>query len=176
MRPPDGHHQQDSLFLSELVYLASPTSIRKRANRTQAYIFHLWHASLGLCKTRQQTKAWMTASTSNGAINFAQCQSRNTMNPLIGSREKNEKKKSNNIPKHATLCQTKQNKALSHGRALHNWRNWGVNSGTLGEKKVFLGNSLLSKGIYSCNKAVVARGLGWKYVLWSHTLTFHRKL
>lgn len=110
MRPPDGHHQQDSLFLCALLYLASPTSIRKRANRTQAYIFHLWHASLGLCKTRQQTKAWVTASTSNRAINLAPRQSRNTMSPLIRSTEKNGKKKqttSQHTPPHFKQYGTK---------------------------------------------------------------------
>lgn len=135
MRPPDGHHQQASLFLCEQVYLASPTTIRKRANRTQAYIFHLWHASLGLCKTRQQTKAWMTASTSNRAINLAWRQSRNTMSSLIRSTEKKNNNNKKKIPKHATLCQTMRNKAPCHGRALHNWRNRGVDPRTLGNTR-----------------------------------------
>lgn len=109
MRPPDGQHQQASLFLCEQVYLASPTTIRKRANRTQAYIFHLWHASLGLCKTRQQTKAWMTASTSNRAINLACRQSRNTTSSLIRSTEKNnDKKKKNPKTRHTVSNNAKQ--------------------------------------------------------------------
>lgn len=173
MRPPDGHHQQASLFLCELVYLASPTTIRKRANRTQAYIFHLWHASLGLCKTRQQTKAWMAASTSNRAINLAWRQSHNTMSSLICYTEKNNnKKKSQNTPPCVKQCGTRL-RAMA-GR----YTTGGSGASIPGhlETHVFLGNSLLFKGIYSCNKAVLARGLGLRYLLWSHTSTFHRKL
>lgn len=104
MRPPDGQHQQASLFLCELVYLASPTTISKRANRTQAYIFHLWHASLGLCKTRQQTKAWMTASTSKSAIKLARRQSCNTMSSLILSLGKERKKTKQTKPQNTPPC------------------------------------------------------------------------
>lgn len=111
MRPPDGYHQQASLFLCELVYLASPTDISKRANRTQAYIFHLWHASLGLCKTRQQTKAWMTASTSKRAIKFAQRQSRNTMTSLILSMEKKTEKKTKQNKQNPKTCHLVSNNA-----------------------------------------------------------------
>lgn len=164
MRPPDAHHQQASLFLCELVYLASPTTIRKRANRTQAYIFHLWHASLGLCKTRQQTKAWMTASTNNRAINLAWCQSRNTMSSLIRSTEKknNKKKpKSQNTPPCVKQCRTRL-RAMA-GRYTTGETGASI-PGHLGTH-VFLGNSLLFKGIYSCNKAVLARGLGLRYLL-----------
>lgn len=159
MRPPDGHHQQDSLFLCELVYLASPTSIRKRANRTQAYIFHLWHASLGLCKTRQQTKAWMTASTSYRAINLARRQSRNTMSPLIGYTEKNEKKTKQH-PKTSHPVSNNAEQGTEPWQGVTQLEEQGCRYQDTWGKNVFLGNSLLFQGIYSCNKAVVARGLG----------------
>lgn len=145
MRLPDGHHQQDSLFLCELVYLASPTTIRKRANRTQAYFFHLWQASLGLCKTRQQTKAWMTASTSNRAINLVRRQSRNTLSPLICSTEKVRK----NIAKHATQCQTMSEKRIWRLAGRYATGGTGVPYQDTREKKTFSSEILFCLKVFT---------------------------
>lgn len=96
MRPPDHHHQQASLFIYELLYSASPTTIKEkksqqRSKEAHAYIFHLQHSSSSYVRRGSKTKnkAWMIISATNSQFIYgAVCHSHKEL--LIGQKEKSQ--------------------------------------------------------------------------------------